>query len=141
LDFGSAGNPGGQRSIITLTGSTKKALPFTTKPGSYWGLVGITPTVGNRASDGSAVRVWISSTAGGAPLSPDCASFIGNNGRLKWSQTPRSGSCIVPSQSATLYFNFGFCISSNTDATCSAPGVRFGSQSQDFYVQGRLYDS
>jgi hypothetical protein len=121
LNYGSGGgNATGNRSRLTVTNDTT-AFPFTVAPGNFFGSVSVTTTSSPFPTDGTQVRVWWSSTAGGSPLPGSCASNIGRAGKLYWDQTGTLGyGCDIPNASAKLYLNLRSCISAPGDRTCSS---------------------
>ena len=136
LDFGSGGGAV-QKSTIEIKSGQTKALSFTTQAGKYFGGVTIIPTSGFSVNDGSSVRMWLSTTAGGAPLAGRaCSKNVGVEGGVSWDQTgTRSYACQVPAP-ANLFLNLALCISDAGDTTCTAAGARYGSQTQPAYIRG-----
>jgi hypothetical protein len=136
LDYGSGGGAV-QKSTIEIKAGQTKALNFTTQAGKYFGGVTIVPTSGFSVNDGSSVRMWLSTSAGGAPLAGRaCSKNVGVEGGVSWDQTgTRSYACQVPAP-ANLFLNLALCISDAGDTTCTAAGARYGSQTQPAYIRG-----
>ena len=115
-------------------------LPLSVVPGQYAGQINVVPTSNGWPTDGSGVRIWISSTAGGAPLSSYwCSVNLGQEGSLNWDQTGTiSYGCPIPNQKGELFVNLELCISGQKDRSCSAPGAKAGSESAMIYISGSL---
>ena len=127
-DYGSGGTyaTGATRRLTMDSGETK-AMPFTIKPGSFAGDVGIVPTSTPFPDDGSGVRAWFSATAGGAPLAGRCAMTFGREGRIDWDQTGKfEYHCQIGNSTGQIYLNLKNCISARSDTTCSAAGAKNG---------------
>ncbi|MDG2443472.1 MAG: hypothetical protein P8M13_09505 [Luminiphilus sp.] len=138
LDFGSGGTyaTGNTNALTVSPGVT--SLPFTTAAGkNYSGQVGIVPTSGRVPEDGSEIRMWISTTKGGAPLAGrGCSTYVGFEGDIRWDQSGTSvSSCQIP-YGSNLFVNLGLCISDNSDTTCGATGAKFGAEAAPIYVWG-----
>jgi hypothetical protein len=136
LNYGSGGrNATGNSSRVTVSNDTT-AFPFSVAPGNYAGAVDVITSSTPFPTDGTAVRVWWSKTAGGSPLSVSCAANIGRTGKLYWDQTGTLGyGCAIPNTRTTLYLNLKSCISPSTDVTCSDSKASPGSSSS-LYISG-----
>lgn len=136
LDYGSGGgNANNRTSALSVTNETI-AYPFTVTPGTWHGRVGIVPTSAAFPDDGTRVRMWWSSTAGGSALSNACAGNLGREGGLWWDQSGKLGyGCAIPNTAATLYLNIRACVSAANDLTCGAAGASPGSAAP-VYISG-----
>ena len=115
-------------------------LPFSVVPGQYAGQINVVPTSNGFPTDGSQIRMWVSSTAGGAALSSYwCSTNLGQEGAINWDQTGSiSYGCPIPNQKGEMFVNLELCISDRKDRSCSAPGAKAGSQSAMIYISGSL---
>ena len=141
LDFGSGGsNASGNTYLVTVKPSATLALPFSVVSGPYYGRVAIAPTSAGWPSDGSLVRMWLSATAGGEPLlDAACQKALSVEDVWWWDQLDQLGyGCPVPNTGGSLFLNLRLCISANSDGSCQAPNVIYGSQSADIYMQGTI---
>jgi len=136
LDFGpGGGNANGRTIKLTVTNNTT-AYPFTLTSDSYAGQVFIAPRSSGFPKDGSGIRLWLSKTKGGTPLSSKCAVTAGSEGGLTWDTdvNPRRG-CSVANLSGKVYLNLRSCISTRSDATCTSDSAKPGS-SAPIYIVG-----
>lgn len=141
LDFGSGGaGATGNTERITIEPGATYVLPFTVVPGPYYGRVGIVPTSSPLPTDGSEVRMWWSTEAGGKPLAdPSCQRNLGAEGAIYWDQGKQLGfGCPIPNQKGELFVNLKLCASDRLDHSCSAAGAIDGSQSADYYISASI---
>jgi len=136
LNFGSGGRDAtGNTYPVTVSNDTT-AFPFSVAAGNHLGSVSVITTSTPFPTDGTGVRVWWSTTAGGTPLSSSCAANIGRTGKLYWDQTGKLGyGCAIPNTKATLYLNLKSCKSSTADVTCSDKSASPGSPAS-LYIAG-----
>ena len=140
-NYGSGGSDAtGRTTRLKLEPGRITAFPFSVVPGDYYGQVGIVPTSSPFPDDGSEVRMWWSTEAGGKPISdPLCQQNLGREGTIWWRQTKViSFGCSIPNQKATLFLNLKLCISDRLDTSCSGPGARDGSETADVYISGAI---
>jgi len=136
LNFGSGGRDAtGNSNRVTVSNDTT-AFPFSVAAGNHLGSVSVITTSTPFPTDGTGVRMWWSTTAGGTPLSSSCAANIGRTGKLYWDQTGKLGyGCAIPNTKATLYLNLKSCKSSTADVTCSDKSASPGSPAS-LYIAG-----
>lgn len=112
------------------------ALPFSVVKGNYSGKIAIVPTSVPFPEDGSQVRMWFSSKAGGTPLENYwCSANLGSEGAVGWDQTGTSASkCPIPNQTGEFFVNLKLCVSNRLDRSCSAAGATDGSEAATIYI-------
>ena len=139
LDYGSGGSDAtGRSSRLLIEPGKITVLPFTVARGGNSGQIAVVPTSFGLPDNGSGIRMWWSTEAGGKPLSNSwCSRNIGFEGGGYWDQAGKLGyGCPIPDINGKYFVNLKLCISSQADRSCSAAAAQDGTQSAYIYIQG-----